>query len=216
MIELYGHPFSSYTWKARIALLANDTNHIFKKVDPGHPDNTAFVQAAHPAGKFPVLRDGDTVVIEATSIIEYLAQYHHGIAPLIPYSANQALIARMLDRVFDNYVMFNMNRIVAAHMADSENPDPQEIDAGKEGLLRAYAWLERWLGENQLPSDISLVSCAAAPSLFYADWVEPIPSDCPRLAAYRAELLALPDIVHVVDEARPYRHFFPPGAPDRD
>lgn len=216
MIELYGHPFSSYTWKARIALLANDTNHVFKKVDPGHPDNTAFVQAAHPAGKFPVLRDGDTVVVEATSIIEYLAQHHHGIAPLIPYSANQALTARMLDRVFDNYVMFNMNRIVAAHMADGESPDQAEIESARQALRRAYAWLESWLSENQLPSDISLVSCAAAPSLFYADWVEPIPADCTRLAAYRAELLALPDIAHVVDEARPYRHLFPPGAPDRD
>ena len=216
MIELYGHPFSSHTWKARIALLANDTDHVFKRVDPGHPDNTAFVQSAHPAGKFLVLRDGDTVVIEATSIIEYLAQHHHGIAPLIPYSANQALTARMLDRVFDNYVTGNMQKVVDAYIANGENPDPAQIDSGKAGLRRAYAWLERWLGENQLPSDISLVSCAAAPSLFYADWVEPIPADCSRVAAYRAELLALPDIAHVVDDARPFRKLFPLGAPDRD
>jgi glutathione S-transferase len=32
-----------------------------------------FVQQAHPAGKFPVLVDGDTTVFEATAIIEYLA-----------------------------------------------------------------------------------------------------------------------------------------------
>ena len=57
------------------------------------------------------------------------------------------------------------------------------------------------------------MTCAAAPSLFYADWVEPIPAECPRLAALRAELLALPPVARAVDEARPYRGYFPPGAP---
>jgi glutathione S-transferase len=131
----------------------------------------------------------------------------------------------MLDRVFDSYVMGNMQRVVAAYFVDKDNPgagglredpDPAEVEAGKAGLRRAYAWLERWLSINALPPHVSLVTCAAAPSLFYADWVERIPADCPRLAALRAELLALPEVVRCVEDARPYRHFFPPGAPDRD
>ena len=36
------------------------------------------------------------------------------------------------------------------------------------------------------------------------------------LAASRARLLARPSVARVVDEARPYRPFFPLGAPDRD
>ena len=48
------------------------------------------------------------------------------------------------------------------------------------------------------------------------DWVEPIPADCPRLAALRAELLALAPVARCVEDARPYRPFFPFGAPDRD
>jgi glutathione S-transferase len=122
----------------------------------------------------------------------------------------------MLDRVFDNYVMHNMNRVVVAHILGGENPDAAEIAAAREALLRAYRWLERWLGANVLPPHVSLVTCAAAPSLFYADWVEPIPAECPRLAALRTELLALPAVARCVDDARPYRHYFPPGAPDRD
>ncbi|NCP11203.1 MAG: glutathione S-transferase family protein, partial [Sphingomonadales bacterium] len=66
------------------------------------------------------------------------------------------------------------------------------------------------------PPHVSLVSCAAAPSLFYADWVDPIPADCPRLRGLRADLLALPPVARCVDDARPYRPYFPPGAPDRD
>jgi glutathione S-transferase len=62
----------------------------------------------------------------------------------------------------------------------------------------------------------SLIECAAAPSLFYADWVQPIGEARPKLAAYRARLLADPAVSRCVDEARPYRSFFPLGAPDRD
>ncbi|MEO6388922.1 MAG: glutathione S-transferase family protein [Croceibacterium sp.] len=224
MLALYGHPFSSYTWKALIPLYANDTPFEFRMVDPGHTENATFVGEAHPAGKFPVLADGDAVIVEATAIIEYLAVRHPGPAPLIPAEPAAAATARMLDRVFDNYVMASMNRVVAAHFNDRDNggsgmreaPDEAEVKAGKAGLTRAYAWLERWLSQNRLPPHVSLVSCAAAPSLFYADWVERIPNDCPRLAALRAELLALPSVSRAVDEARPYRAYFPPGAPDRD
>lgn len=226
MIQLFGHPFSSYTWKAQIALYANKTAFAFHELgaEPELLDNAAFVQAAHPAGKFPVLRDGDEIVVEATSIVEYLAVRHPGPAPLVPDDAAKAVTARMLDRVFDNYVMSNAQRAVAAYFVDKDNPaaglrdDPHsgELKAGRNGLKRAYAWLESWLAGNELPPHVSLVTCAAAPSLFYADWIEPIPQDCPRLAGLRAELLALPAVARCVEDARPYRFLFPGGAPDRD
>lgn len=211
-LALYGHPFSSYTWKALIPLYANGTPFEFREI----PEHADFVRQAHPAGKFPVLADGGLTVVEATSIVEYLAVHYPGPAPLVPVDPGVAVSARMLDRVFDNYVMANMQQVVSAYIADRENPDPGQVECGKEGLRRAYAWLENWLSANVLTPHVSLVSCAAAPSLFYADWVEPIPGDCPRLAELRAELLALPPVVRVVDEARPYRPYFPPGAPDRD
>jgi glutathione S-transferase len=52
--------------------------------------------------------------------------------------------------------------------------------------------------------------------LFYADWTYQIPEAYPGLRAYRARLLARPSFARAVDEARPYRHYFPLGAPDRD
>jgi glutathione S-transferase len=224
MLALYGHLFSSYTWKALIPLYANGTEFEFRALDADHPENFEFVGGAHPAGKFPVLTDGGVTIVEATAIIEYLAVHHPGPEPLIPLEPAIAATARMLDRVFDNYVMGNMQRVVAAHFVDRDNPgaggmrdrpDAAEVEAGKAGLRRAYAWLERWLGANLLPPNVSLVTCAAAPSLFYADWVERIPEGS-RLAALRAELLALPAISRCVEDARPYRAYFPPGAPDRD
>jgi len=225
MLALYGHPFSSYTWKALIALYANGTAFEFREIDQSVPKYESFTGKAHPSGQFPVLTDGDAIVVETSSIIEHLAVHHPGPAPLIPEDPAEAVVARMLDRVFDHYVMGNMQRVIAAYFVNKDDPaaggmrdEPftPEIEAGKAGLRRAYAWLERWLSANALPPHVSLVTCAAAPSLFYADWVEDIPDDCPRLKTLRAELLALPPVVRCVDDARPYRAYFPYGAPDRD
>lgn len=219
MLALYGHRFSSYTWKALIPLYANGTEFEFRDVDPGSdegPANMDFVREAHPAGKFPVLVDGDNAVIEATAIVEYLAIHHPGKAPLIPEDRAKAATTRMMDRVFDNYVMGTAQLVVNAYIADGQNPDPAQVELGRTGLLRAYTWLEDWLAKHDLPPHVSLVTCAAAPSLFYADWVERIPTDCPRVAALRTEILDLPAVARCVEDARPYRSYFPLGAPDRD
>jgi len=64
--------------------------------------------------------------------------------------------------------------------------------------------------------DFTLADCAAAPSLFYADWVHPISDAYPVLRAYRTRLLARPSFARAVEEARPFRPLFPLGAPDRD
>lgn len=219
MLRLYGHRFSSYTWKALIPLYANGTEFEFSDVDSGAPDgseNIAFVRQVHPAGKFPVLVDGNMTIVEATAIVEHLAQAHPGPAPLIPANPAEAVTTRMMDRVFDNYVMGTAQLVVNAYITDAQNPDPAQVEAGRSGVLRSYRWLETWLLANTLPPHVSLVTCAAAPALFYADWVERIPGDCPRVAALRAELLALPAVARCVEDARSYRHYFPLGAPDRD
>ena len=85
-------------------------------------------------------------------------------------------------------------------------------------LDRAYAWLDRVLAGRAWAAgdEFSMADCAAAPSLFYADWVHPIPDELANLRAYRQRLLARPSFARAVDEARPYRSYFPPGAPDRD
>jgi len=224
-LALYGHPFSSYTWKALIALYANETPFEFREIDQTVPKYESFTGKAHPSGHFPVLTDGDTIVVETSSIVEYLAVHHPGRAPLIPADPAEAVTVRMIDRVFDHYVMGNMQRVIAAYFVNRDDPaaggmrdEPlaSEVEAGKALVRRAYGWLERWLGANKLPPHVSLVTCAAAPSLFYADWIEPIPADFPKLRALRAELLALPPVARCVDDARPYRPYFPYGAPDRD
>ena len=218
MYALYGHHFSSYTWKALIALYANATPFTFHSLDAENPDHEAAyarVREASPMGKFPLLVDGSRVVFEATSIVEYLALHYPGPAPLIPADADQAIGTRMIDRVFDNYVMNAMQDSVDD--AIRHGSVSAEVQARvEERVTQAYRWIDHWLAGYQMPKSVSLIECAAAPSLFYADWVVRIPEDCARLRAWRAHLLALPPVARCVEDARRFRHYFPLGAPDRD
>jgi glutathione S-transferase len=217
MLALYGHSFSSYTWKAQIALHAIGLDYDFREIDPAHPEHYEFVQThAGPLGKFPVLVDGDTVLFEASAIIEYLALHHPGETQLIPGDPDAAIGMRMIDRVFDNYVMNQAQIVVNEYLRDAENPDQARCAEARASLGRTYAWLEGWLEWYHGGDGITLVECAAAPALFYADWIEPIGDELPLLKAFRAHLLALPEVSRCVEAARSFRPNFPPGAPDRD
>lgn len=214
-LVLYGHPFSSYTWKVLIALYSDETPFEFRIVDEDHPENVEVLNQAGPAGKMPVLADGDNLLFESTSIIEYLAKHYGGEQMLVPTDPNAAIGMRMLDRVFDNYVMGPLQDVVDEYLL-YDKPDPDRLERARAKLEKSYRWLEGWL-EYYPPMDhISLIECAAAPALFYANWFHPIGEEYPRLRNWRAHLLSLPAVARCVDDARPYRKNFPPGAPDRD
>jgi glutathione S-transferase len=213
---LYAHPFSSYSWKVLIALYENETPFEMRLLEGEAA--WAELEQLWPIKLMPVLVDGDRTVAETSVIIEYLAMMHSGPVELIPSDPNIALRARFLDRVFDNYVMTPMNKIVGDFLRPEADRDPYGVAEARGKLDKAYRWIDA-----NIPADVwaigdafTLADCAAAPSLFYADWVHPIPGDCPNASAYRARLLARPSVARAVDEARPYRSYFPPGAPDRD
>lgn len=215
-VELFGHPFSSYTWKVLIALQAAEIDFTFHMVDGDHPGNVDLVKSAGPLGKFPVLRDGDNLLFESTSIIEYLASRHAPPELLMPTDPDAAIGMRMLDRVFDNYVMAPMQQVVDEYIRAPDAPDMARVQEARDRLEASYAWLEGWLPFHPASGQITLLECAAAPALFYADWVHPIGDHLPRLRRWRTYLLRLPPVARCVEEARPWRAYFPPGAPDRD
>ena len=216
-LQLFGHPFSSYTWKVLIPLWANATPFEFRMVDPAHPDNGAELKRRWRFGQFPLLVDEGRTVAESTCIIEHLDAHHPGPHRWIP-DGELGRRVRLLDRIFDQRVMTNMNAVVWDALRPQEERNPADRRVARERLNTAYDWLEEDLDEGPwaVGEQFTLADCAAAPSLFYADWVEEIGPARPRLAAYRARLLAHPAVARAVDEARPYRPYFPLGAPDRD
>jgi glutathione S-transferase len=181
-MKLYGHPFSSYSWKALIAFYENGTPFENRPLSQDAPQNYAELSEMWPHKKFPVLADGEQVLIESSIIIEYLDRHYPGKVKFIP------------------------------------DGDAITVSDAKAMLETSYRWIDEKLANRKWAAGeaFTLADCAAAPSLFYADWVHPIAEELRHTRAYRARLLAHPSVKRAVDEARPYRSFFPPGAPDRD
>lgn len=217
-LALYGHPFSSYTQKALIALYENATPFEFREIGPDTPDHAAEWARRWPMGKFPMLVDGDRSYVETSIIIEYLQIAHPGPVRLLPADPLAALDVRFLDRFFDLYVMDAMQIAVETALGRVPGTREEGRALARERLERAYGWLEGHLaGKTWAAGEtFSLADCAAAPFLFYADWTHEISGTYPVLRAYRSRLLARPSFARAVDEARPYRSLFPLGAPDRD
>lgn len=215
-LEFFAHPFSSYCQKALIAFYENDVPFTYRMLeDPGVGEE---FEALWPMKRFPILREGERVVLEASVIIEYLQVRHPGPVKLIPEDPDLALEVRMLDRVFDNYVMTPQGKCVYDSLRPADQRDALGVDEARAMLETSYAWLDARMQDRTwaVGETFTLADCAAAPSLFYADWTYPIPDACAALKAYRQRLLARPAFARAVNEARPFRSYFPLGAPDRD
>ncbi|MFM4820257.1 glutathione S-transferase family protein [Aeromonas hydrophila] len=214
-MKLYAHPFSSYSQKVLIALYENATP--FEYLNLEEPTANAELAALWPLKRFPVLLDDGRCILESSTIVAHLQAHHPGPVCLIP-PGDAGLEVHMLDRVFDNYVMTPMQKVVLDALRPVADRDRYGVAEARELLDQIYRWLDQRLeGRHWIAgADFTLADCAAAPSLFYADWAHEIPAGYGRLRAYRARLLNHPSIVRVVEEARPFRHYFPLGAPARD
>jgi len=216
MPALYAHPFSSYCQKVLIALYENGTEFAYRHLEEG--DAGKELEALWPLKRFPILVDQGRTILETSTIIEHLQIHHPGPVRLIPEDPDAAIEVRMLDRIFDNYVMGSAQKPVFNAIRPEGERDPFGVAEAHAMLDKIYAWLDAHMaGREWAAGDgFSLADCAAAPSLFYADWIREIPQPLENLRAYRARLLARPSFARAVDEARRYRHYFPLGAPDRD
>jgi glutathione S-transferase len=214
-MKLYAHPFSSYSQKVLIALYENATLFDYRSLEESSAN--AELASLWPLKRFPVLVDQGRTILEATTIIEYLQSHHPGSTRLIPHG-DAGIEVRILDRVFDNYVMMPMQKIVLDQLRPEPDRDAYGVTEARGVLDTIYGWLDERLADRTWVAGdtFTLADCAAAPSLFYADWAHPIPPTCTNLRACRARLLAHPAVARAVDEARPYRRYFPLGAPDRD
>src|SRR5258708_7298277 len=216
-LTLYSHPFAAYCQKVLIALYENEIPFTYRHLEePAAAEERA---ALWPLGRFPVLVDDGRMIAESSIIIEHLDLHYPGPVRLLPHDRGAALEVRFMDRFFDNYVMTTVQKPVSEALRAAQATRKEEALAEAcRALDTAYAWLEEKLSGRTWAAGetFTMADCAAAPSLFYADWVHQIGPDFTRLRDYRSRLLARPSFARAVDEARPYRPYFPLGAPDRD
>ena len=212
---LHFHPLSSFCWKALTALYENDTPFAPNMVNLGDPDERAALLKLWPICRFPVLEDKarGEVVPESSIIIEYLDRYYPGRTRFIPEQADRALQTRLQDRFYDLYLHLPMQKIVGDRLRPADKKDPHGVAEARAQLKASYAIIERQMtdGSWAMGSDFSLADCAAMPSLYYGDKVEPI-GEFKNVSAYLDRLQARPSFARVLREAEPYFAMFPKAA----
>lgn len=210
MLTLYGHPISSFTWKVLTALYENDTPFDQITVD----ENTYAEFSAHwPMGKFPILIDSDrkATVIETSVVIEYLDKYYRGRTRFVPDNFDTALEVRRWDRVFDNYVMTPMTKIVVDRIRPEGKGDAHGVEDARRLLNQAYGVIETQLADRDfiVGDSFTLADCAAAPALWYAARNAPFDGRFPRTAAYLERLTNRPSFARAVKGSEPLFHMYP-------
>ena len=208
-LTLYYHPLASFCWKVLIALYESGTAFEARVINLADPADKAALEELWALAKFPAIRDHThrRDLAETSVIIEYLDRFWAGPQPLIPVDWEDALEVRLWDRVFDNHVQGPMQQMVVDRMRNSG------LDLTKERatLQTVYRMLERqlesrsWVGRT----GFSMADCAAAPALFYASTLEPIPAELGRLGGYFERLLKRASVQRVLEEAKPYFQYYP-------
>ena len=208
---LHFHPFASFCQKVLIGLYELEIPFERRVVHLEKPDERAALATLWPFAKFPVIEDGDKVVVESTIILEYLAG-----GRLIPKDPELALECRLRDRFFDLYVADPMSKIVTDNLRPEGQHDRFGVEEARKQLATAYRVADGWLaGRDWAVGDtFTLADCAAAPALFYANLVQPF-GEFPHVAAYFARLERRPSYATVRAEAEPYMKLFPASAGER-
>lgn len=208
-LTLYYHPLSSYCHKVLIALYEAGTVFTAQIIDLGDADQREVLRSHWPLCKFPVLHDSvhDRSLPESSAIIEYLDHYYPGERPLIPPDWDSALEVRLWDRIFDNYVHTPMQQIVGDRLQQAH----ADLSGQRALLEAAYCVIDRQVALHTWAAhdDFTLADCAAAPALFYANILQPLPSALSHLRNYFDRLMDRPSVRRVLDEARPYFHLYP-------
>ena len=211
MLTLCGFSASNYYNKVKLALLEKGVAFEEELAWVGETDRNAS-----PLGKVPYLKTEHGPISESTVVLEYIEDQFPA-QPLLPADAFQKAKVRELLRYIELHLELVARELYPQAFFGGQVSDKlkERIRPQLEKNIAAFGRLAKFspfiAGEH-----FSLADCAAAPALFYADWTQPIPASLPLLRAYRARLLARPSFARAVEEARPYRHLFPLGAPQRD
>ena len=198
-------------WKPLIALYERDVMFTFRMVDPNHPENQARIAELSPTGQFPALIDGDMEIAQSNAIIEYLDLFHGEAAPMVPNNPHDRE-ARMMADVFDDYAHTPWRRILVESLcAQGIANDPLHWRLGHARRVTATCSSDPvWPRVTSADCAAALRPCSIPTGRIQSRTV------IRRLKLTGHAYYSRPSVARVVDEARPYRSFFPLGAPDRD
>ena len=157
-------------------------------------------------------------MIETTCIIEHLQAHHPGPNVWIP-DGELGRRVRFLDRFFDLHVQGNMQPAVNHALRPEGMGDAYGAEQGAKNLRIAYDWLEANLPDERAGRPATASRLPIAPRRQRSSTPtgsSEIGDERPTAESLSRPAARPPVVARAVDEARPYRPYFPLGAPDRD
>jgi glutathione S-transferase len=151
-MKLYGHPLSSCTRKVLLTAAEKDARIDLVPVDlfTGEHKQPAHL-ARHPFGVVPVLDDAGFVVYESRAIVRYLDARLAG-APLVPAELRDRARMDQWLSVDQSYVAPHVRTLAVQRLLRPREglaPEPVVVGEAERALARAFAVLDRALGDAQ-------------------------------------------------------------------
>ena len=168
-ITLLGDPRSTYTRTARMALAEKAVAYTMHHCAP----HTAEIEAVHPFGLIPGLRDGDITLWETAAIVQYLDECFDTGVSLRPGSISTRArctqwISAVNSQLYDTMVRRYVLQILFPRGQDGQ-PDHAVIDKALADMKPQFAALDKAYGEQDYlaGTSVSAADLFVAPILAY-------------------------------------------------
>lgn len=202
MMKLYGFG-PTRSLRALWALHALDAEFEFVPVNMMRGENTQpdFLRL-NPAGKIPVLVDGDLVLTESAAIVFYLAEKYgaKGLMPGDPIERAQAYRWSLFAVTELEQPLWRITKHTMLY--DEDKRLPADITLAREEFTAMAQVLERHMaGRIFIVGDaMSVADCITAYVLDWGNECELL-GDCPNLTAYLERMYARPEAPQRIAEA---------------
>jgi glutathione S-transferase len=164
-LEIIGRPQSNYV---RVVRMACEEKGVPYTLLPEAP-HSAAVNAIHPFGKVPVMRDGDVTLCESKAISTYIDRTNPG-PKLIPDDPKLAAeVEKWVSIVNTSIDPVMIREYVRSYVfAKDGKPDPAQVSGAVEKMKQQIPILEAAVANGYLVGDsFTLADINLMPILFY-------------------------------------------------
>ena len=214
LIRLYSYWRSSAAYRVRIALNLKALRYDYLAVDltaAGGQQHAEPFHKLNPQELVPVLVDGERVVRQSMSIIEYLAEVYHttGYALMPPTARERARVRSIAQLIACDIHPLNNLRVLG-QLQQQFGADQGQKEAWMRHWIEAgFVALEEMLGSNPSTGEFcegdepTMADCCLVPQVYNARRFGIEMSRFPTILRINEHCLSMPEFALAVPEKQP-------------